>query len=370
MRQTSLEAAVRAAVGNGVPGVTVIVVSGEGVLARVAVGVADVISGEPMRSSLAVPWFSMTKIATATVAVRLSEKGLLDLDQPIGSLVPAMEAVKPVGWAARITARHLLQHTAGFRNPIPIRWIHPAARAGPDPDLLLERLLARHARLRFAPGTRSSYSNLGALVLGAAIAAVAGTTYETAVHDELLGPLGMAGTGFGYRAPGLAATGHHPRWSPLRALLPRWVRGRSSGRWMTLRPFVVDGAAYGGLIGTPEEAARIVQMHVRGGELDGVRIISERAASQMRQITAQGNRYDLGLGWLRPAKWSKTAPEFVEHLGGGAGFYNTMRIYPSHGIGVLVTGNATSYPLETITRAALRATDTRATGADRLLHHV
>jgi hypothetical protein len=33
----------------------------------------------------------------------------------------------------------------------------------------------------------------------------------------------------------------------------------------------------------------------------------------------------------------------VEHLSGGAGFFNVIRIYPSRGVGVAVMGNATSY---------------------------
>jgi hypothetical protein len=41
----------------------------------------------------------------------------------------------------------------------------------------------------------------------------------------------------------------------------------------------------------------------------------------MRQITVQGRRYDLGLGWFRPASQRNADPPFVEHLGGGAGFF-------------------------------------------------
>jgi hypothetical protein len=43
----------------------------------------------------------------------------------------------------------------------------------------------------------------------------------------------------------------------------------------------------------------------------------------------------------------------VEHLGGGAGFYNLIRIYPSRGVGVAVMGNATSYHIDAVARLAL-----------------
>ena len=41
----------------------------------------------------------------------------------------------------------------------------------------------------------------------------------------------------------------------------------------------------------------------------------------MRPITGQGHRYDLGLGRFRPTSQRNADPPFVEHLGGGAGFF-------------------------------------------------
>ena len=189
----------------------------------------------------------MTKIATATVAVRLAEHGVLDLDAPVAGHVPALRQVRPPRWACRITARHLLSHSAGLANPIPVRWVHPADQPAPDPGAFLHGLLARHGRLRFEPGARSSYSNLGPLVLAAALATATGKPFTELVSDEILGPLGMAATAFTYttHARPRAAVGYHPRLSPMRLLLPRWVIGEPGravdlaaplpGRWPRLR---------------------------------------------------------------------------------------------------------------------------------------
>ena len=76
------------------------------------------------------PWFSITKIVTATAAMRLAERGVLDLDTPVSGHVPALRQVRPAGWARRITARHLLTYSAGLANPIPVRWVHPAGQPG------------------------------------------------------------------------------------------------------------------------------------------------------------------------------------------------------------------------------------------------
>jgi CubicO group peptidase (beta-lactamase class C family) len=76
---------------------------------------------------------SMTKIVTATVVMRLADRGLLDLDRPVRPLVPELAAMKPRAWAEGITPRHLLSHSAGFANPVPVRWIHPATNPDPSP---------------------------------------------------------------------------------------------------------------------------------------------------------------------------------------------------------------------------------------------
>ena len=96
-----------------------------------------------------------------------------------------------------------------------------------------------------------------------------------------------------------------------------------------------------------------MQLHLRDGELDGTRILSAQAAAAMRQITVPGRRYDLGLGWFRPASQRNADPPFVEHLGGGAGFFNLIRIYPTRGVGVAVMGNVTKYPIDAVARLAL-----------------
>ncbi len=351
--QAELDDAVRRTVGHSVPGVALVVVGAEGIRARSAVGAADLAVGTPMSTDTAMPWFSMTKIASATLAVRLSERGALDLDAPVLPLVPAMQALRPADRAAAITARHLLRHAGGLANPIPVSWIHRPEVPGPDPAEFLGGLLAKHPKLRFEPGSRSSYSNLGTLILGAAIAQIEGAGFEAVAAKDVLEPLKMAATGFTFPTDVPAATGYHPKRSPMRYLLPGWVRGSSSGRWMGLHRFLLDGAAYGGLVGTADDAARFLQMHLRDGEIDGTRLISAEAAVQMRQADLRGRRFDLGLGWFVPAKQRHADPPFVEHLGAGAGFFNVMRMYPTRGVGALVMGNATKYDIDAVASLAL-----------------
>ena len=151
----------RSITARGVPGIAVAIAGADGLRETAAAGYADLASGVPASADMVCPWFSMTKIVTASLVMRLAGRGLLDLDRPILPLVPELAVVQPRALVARITPRHLLSHSAGFANPVPVRWIHPADRPGPDPEALLKGLLAKHYKLRFEPGARSSYSNLG-----------------------------------------------------------------------------------------------------------------------------------------------------------------------------------------------------------------
>ncbi len=51
---------------------------------------------------------------------------------------------------------------------------------------------------------------------------------------------------------------------------------------------------------------------------------------------------------------------FVEHLGGGAGFFNVIRIYPTRGVGLAVMGNATKYDIDAVAALALDNTTIQA----------
>ena len=279
---TNLQHRLRETVGTSVPGIAVAVVDADGVRDAVAVGMADLRDGRPASPDMVCPWFSMTKIVTATAAMRLTERGVLDLDAPLSPHVAQMRHLRPTTAAAKITARHLLSHSGGLANPIPVGWIHPADQPGPDPDTFLDGLLSKHGKLRFEPGTRSSYSNLGTLVLGAAMANLTRTPFTDLVQHEVLTPARHARHGIRVHArDGSRRRDRLPPETEPDAIPAPPVGDRPARRvdGSSLNRFLLDGQAYGGLIGTVTDAARFVQMHLRDGELDGVRVLDADACA-------------------------------------------------------------------------------------------
>ena len=177
-----LDAAARAEVGDSVPGLVVIAVDTDGIRIERAFGSADLVRHDEMTSRSVCNWFSMTKLVTATAVVQLAEDGRLDLDAPVIDSYPPLTMLRPAERVGAISARHLLAHSSGLANPMPLRWVHPADQPGPDRARFVERLLERHRRVRFAPGAKAAYTNLGYLVLGELVTAVSGEPFEDYVH--------------------------------------------------------------------------------------------------------------------------------------------------------------------------------------------
>ena len=320
------------------PGVSLVVVDRESVIHSASYGVADVEVGTPVGASTSYLWFSMSKVVTATAALRLSDEGLLDLDAPIdefGTYLRAPGAVQP-------TMRHLLTHTAGLVNPLPVRWVHGAGSTPPAPEALLRRIMGRNV-YRKPVGGRAAYTNLGYLAAGEVMAAAAGERFDALVRRLVLDPVGMDDTGFAPRPATELATGYVavPRLAvpALRAILPGDLVGKRNGSMVAMKRFHVDGPAYGGLIGTALDAGRFLRLHLNDGELDGVRVIRSETARRMRIVEFPGKPFDHATGWFR--RPTSSQERYVEHFGSGVGYWNVMRLYPDRGLGVVLMSNGT-----------------------------
>ncbi len=123
---------------------------------------------------------SITKTFVAVLVLCARDDGLLDLDDPIGKHldIPAHRD---------LTVRRLLSHTAGLqREPHGDMW--DTLRAPDLPGLLAD--LARVERV-LPPARRFHYSNLGFALLGHVAAKAYGTTWEQALAEKVLTPLGL-----------------------------------------------------------------------------------------------------------------------------------------------------------------------------------
>jgi methyl acetate hydrolase len=197
----------RAADAKEVPGVVALAATDTGILYEGAFGLRDVVDGPAMTRDSVFRIASMTKAVTSVAAMQLVEQGKLQLDEPIGKVLPELAAPRVLegfdtSGAPRlrpakrpITLRHLLTHTAGFGyemwNPELIRYV----AASGMPSLMTGKLAALQLPLVFDPGERWEYG-INIDWVGRAVEAVAGQPLDTYFRAHIFAPLGMADTGF------------------------------------------------------------------------------------------------------------------------------------------------------------------------------
>jgi len=346
MTGTAGPAAVRSTVSalmrrHHVPGLSVAVTDSTGLLYAEGFGRRDLTDGRPATPDTSYLWFSMSKIVTATAALRLVDEGRLDLEAPVHTLVPTFRNATGV----QPSVRQLLDHTSGAANPLPLRWILPTDRMAAEGAAATAALVARHGRPRRRPGGRARYSNVGYLVLAEVIAAASGRPFEHYARDAVLDPAGMSGTGYAGPDDTLSATGYvrapRPMTPLLRAVLPKGLLRPRNGRALPLTSFRVLGAGYGGLVGPVTDVARLLRLHLGDGSIDGNRVVRPATARLMRDVRTPGRPFDLGLGWFRRTSDRDARPAFVEHWGTGVGFWNAMRLYPERDLGIAIMANTT-----------------------------
>ena len=255
-------------------------------------GRRDVAADQPVADDTLFRIYSMTKPITSVAAMMLWEQGELGLDDPIARWLPEFAATRvylagsdlapaTVPAVRPITVRHLLTHTSGltysFHRIHPVDAMYRKAKLDEfgGPGITLAEMSERWAEqpLAFQPGDEWLYS-VATDVLGRLVEVVSGKPLAEFFDEQILGPLGMHDTMFvvdAERAPRLAqlyqatADGFSTVGPVARAALSeRWASGG------------------GGLTSTAYDYHRFTQMLLRGGELDGVRLLAPGTIDRMR----------------------------------------------------------------------------------------
>jgi CubicO group peptidase (beta-lactamase class C family) len=270
-----------------------IVVTRRGKLAHVSqYGQRDVEAGEPVEPDTLWRIFSMTKPVTSVAAMMLFEEGAFDLTDPISRWLPEFaeprvyvkgSALKPLTEAATEPIRvwHLLSHTSGLTygfhhaHPVDAMYRQAGFEWGTPPGLDLAACTEKWAQLPlvFQPGSEWNYS-VSTDVLGRFVEVVSGQPLDEFFAQRIFTPLGMDDTSFGTdRLERLAAL-YVPQPGTGKA-----IRNDAFGQVGVGRPDYFSGG--GGLVSSAADYHRFTQLLLRGGEFDGVRLLSPRTVALM-----------------------------------------------------------------------------------------
>ncbi len=172
-------------------GVIVLAIEGQPVYTGVF-GHADRSTGRKLTNNTAFNVASVAKTFISAAVLKLSERNMLKLDQPIAGWFPELPYTG-------VTLRHLLAHTSGIPNYIrPVRLGELGERWTMERRATNAEMIAEIARLypqtEFAPGSANAYSNTGYLILGDLIRTVSGQPLERFMDELIFKPHGLSRT--------------------------------------------------------------------------------------------------------------------------------------------------------------------------------
>jgi CubicO group peptidase (beta-lactamase class C family) len=269
---------------------------------------------------------STTKTFTGTAAMRLVDRGRLDLDARVREYLPDFATSEP-SVARRVTVRQLLNHSAGWLG-------EDYADMGRGDDAL-ERYVTGIAQLpQLTPVGKVFACNNAALVLaGRVIEAASGSTYEEAVGKLVLDPLRL----------------HHSRFFSDEVI---GFNVAASHAIVDGEP-VVDTSIWraprtldptGGLISSVRDQLRYAAFHLGDGRApDGTRLLTKKSLIEMRSNPGPGGTLfveldGMGVSWqLRP---SAQGVRIVQHGGDYPGQFSGFIMVPERGFALTVLTNS------------------------------
>lgn len=263
---------------------------------------------------------SLTKVvATTSVAMRLEQDSVLDLDRTVASYLPEFsDSAK-----AAITVRMLLTHTGGLEAGAPL---HRQFRGR---EQYLQQINERP--LRYAPGTRTVYSDWDLILLQLVIERVMGKPLDVVADEQVFRPLGMRDT----------------RYRPDAALRPRiaateMAADRGGQIWGDVHDpnaWALGGVAgHAGLFSTLQDLSVFAQMLLNGGEYNGIRLL--KPATIARWTAPQVRGSSRALGWDTPSGKSSAGRFFGPRSFGHTGYTGTsLWLDPERGVFVVLLTN-------------------------------
>lgn len=338
--KTNLQDVLDRYVDSSTPGLQYVVVDADKTLFTYAGGWADVANQKPMTLDTTMMAYSMTKTLTAVAVLQLVEQGKLNLDDGLEKYLPNTPYA-----GQHITIRHLLAHTSGLPNPIPIRWAHLVEEDSSfDEAAALAQVMRDNSKLAFKPGEKYAYNNIGYWLLGKIIEKVTGQSYSAYVKANILEPLNLSARDMDFIIPNATrhANGYLAKYTFMNLIkgfvMDKKFFGTYEGKWLRLKNHHLNGPAFGGLVGTAPGFAKFLQDQLH---TESVLFNAEtKKLLETQQADAKGQAIPMTLGWH---VGETQGVRYLFKEGGGGGFHAEMRLYPTQGMASVVMVNNTQF---------------------------
>lgn len=248
--------------------------------------------------------YSMSKVYTMTAAMRLVEKGLIELDEPIDRFLPAFKNIKVKSGdgleelKSPLTLRRLMSMTGGLTYEFGDYPEMQRLRENKNASTVELVNAMASAPLHFQPGSDFKYS-LCHDVVGALIEVVSGKSFGEYMEEELFKPLGITDMGYHLSEEQLGRMAE--KWNAVGSADGNYeFKLGNKGNWFKLSDKYESGGA--GLFGNAEQYIKMVDALANGGVApNGYRVLKPESIELMRSNQLNEN----ALKTYRVQNWSK-----------------------------------------------------------------
>jgi CubicO group peptidase (beta-lactamase class C family) len=306
-----------------------------------AIGLASIETGQPAKVTNLYRAGSVSKAITSLIAVRLVDRGILNLDRPINQYLGNYRN------GDHITSRMLGSHTAGIRHYQYSfgNWPPNEFFMNKQFDTVEESLrIFNHDDLLFEPGTGFSYSSYGYSLLSFVLERASGRSFSQLLREEIVEPLQLSDTRLDVASLDNSDQTQYydvkdKKWRPTRTV-------NLSSKW-----------AGGGVVSTPTDLVKI------GLSIQDERYISPEAQNILVKPTYKdhdaGALAGYSFGWITNSKRNLlTEDKYVttySHAGSSVGADSNLLVIPAFGVVVAVQINRS--PRQGSTSAELLSDD-------------
>jgi len=320
--KTSLENVVRDATDRWtVPGVVVGVLR-DGKTDIRAWGVANLNTGDPLRSDALFRVASISKVFTATLAMTLVDEGRLDLDAAVASYLPNLR-LTTANLQDRVTVRHLLSHGSGILGDYFVDH-------GQGEDALTTAVSHFDTLPQLSePDELWAYCNSGFHLAGRVIEAILDVPFDQAMLERVFEPLGLERSRyFAHEAIVHPCAIGHDQIAP----------GADEHR-VAPQGYPRNRFPAGGVMSNAADLLRFAAFHMGNGTANGTRVMAEATLKQMHepQRSAACWADAWGIGWdIREFGGTRV----IAHGGSINGFKSQLTLVPEQGVAVVVLTNS------------------------------
>lgn len=311
----SVDAIIAKYIAKGIPGIQVTIKNNSGWYITSG-GVESLEENKPLKPCAAGWYFSLTKTYTASLIMKLKERGMINLDKTINQYLQGSNVTGLKG-ANQVTVRMLLNHSSGIVNftDLPEYLTRQFTNPANQPTVLEMLDMVKNKDLTSIPGTKYIYSNTNYLLLYLMLENITGKSYKSLLDKEIIQPLKLKQTYYDVNPQQAKAFGFPDYYFDRNA--------KDTLENVTMWNHYIGNASYGwgGIAGTPTDAVLFYEALMKG------KVVSQSSLNEMltwfREEGADAPSYGLGIEYwqFKPGSTPQRG-----HEGDGIG-NSTMILY-------------------------------------------